>query len=506
MALVQLTGGDYQGRDLIAAAQRCLNLVPEAVPQQQGEPSAFVHILTPGLLPLLATTVDFTVTGKPVRGLYTATNGQVFAVVGQTLYSVQLITAQTVTLVTIGNVSNAPTPVRMLDNGIVLVVVDGIVDNGWYVMLNQYPAKLTAISDPAWYGSTTVGYLDTFFLFNRPGTTDFYVSPSNWDGNASGNDAFDGNYIAAKTTLPDQLQAVAVAGQAIYLIGSTTSEIWYDSGAPDFPFQRVPGVLINHGTRAPYSVVVGSVPDGQAAVFWLGSDSAGNNLVFQGVGYQAARISTHAIEAAFSTYAVVADATAYCYQQDGHFFYVLNFPTQDVTWCFDATTELWHERSFTDAAGTQHAHRASCVTNGLGFILAGDAQNGQVYSLTKSALTDAGSPINRLRSFPHMQANGQRNIHRRFMLDMAAGSGQSVGVSLSDDRGATFTTPIEVGLGTTGNTYPTLWRLGMARDRVYQVSWSGAFETALIGASTKKSAARLMICRTRRILNRCTGR
>ena len=125
MALVQLTGGDYQGRDLIAAAQRCLNLVPEAVPQQQGEPSAFVHILTPGLLPLLATTVDFTVTGKPVRGLYTATNGRVFAVVGQTLYSVQLVTATKAALVTIGNVSNAPTPVRMLDNGIVLVVVDG---------------------------------------------------------------------------------------------------------------------------------------------------------------------------------------------------------------------------------------------------------------------------------------------------------------------------------------------------------------------------------------------
>ena len=46
---VTLTGGAYQAASLIAGAQRCVNLIPEAVPQGQGEPVPMVHYLTPGL-------------------------------------------------------------------------------------------------------------------------------------------------------------------------------------------------------------------------------------------------------------------------------------------------------------------------------------------------------------------------------------------------------------------------------------------------------------------------
>ncbi|MBS1072904.1 hypothetical protein JK222_14540 [Gluconobacter cerinus] len=52
----------------------------------------------------------------------------------------------------------------------------------------------------------------------------------------------------------------------------------------------------------------------------------------------------------------------------------------------------------------------------------------------------------------------------------------------SDDRAATFTAPQPLGLGATGNFWPTLWRLGMARDRVYRVIWTDPGATALMGA------------------------
>ena len=41
--------------------------------------------------------------------------------------------------------------------------------------------------------------------------------------------------------------------------------------------------------------------------------------------------------------------SAYAYQEQGHTFYVLNFPTAGATWVWDVTTDVWHERGFWNA-------------------------------------------------------------------------------------------------------------------------------------------------------------
>ena len=47
----------------------------------------------------------------------------------------------------------------------------------------------------------------------------------------------------------------------------------------------------------------------------------------------------------------IADAIAFAYQQEGHVFYVLTFPTGDATWVLDLTTTekigypVWHQRA-----------------------------------------------------------------------------------------------------------------------------------------------------------------
>ena len=46
---VVLTGGAYQAASLIAGAQRCVNLIPEAIPPSDGEPVPMTHYPTPGL-------------------------------------------------------------------------------------------------------------------------------------------------------------------------------------------------------------------------------------------------------------------------------------------------------------------------------------------------------------------------------------------------------------------------------------------------------------------------
>ena len=68
---------------------------------------------------------------------------------------------------------------------------------------------------------------------------------------------------------------------------------------------------------------------------------------------------------------------------------------------------------------------------------------------------------------------------------MESGNGPAtVYLSCSDDRGKTFGNPVGQTMGTTGEYLTSIswWRLGMARDRVFQLSWSDPIKTALSGA------------------------
>jgi hypothetical protein len=119
----------------------------------------------------------------------------------------------------------------------------------------------------------------------------------------------------------------------------------------------------------------------------------------------------------------------------------------------------------------------------------GDWESGDLYALDQNTHTDNGLPIKRVRGFPHMIADGKRVIYRQFIADMQVGTTEAPGsaiVSLrwSDDRGASWGNAIQGSLGATGEYLTSIQfqRLGMARDRVFELSWSEPIPTALNGA------------------------
>src|SRR5208282_315854 len=115
MARINLLGGTYLARSVTADAQRCVNLYPEKNPEDASAP--FTNQLTPG------TIFKATAPGNGgFRGLYTATNGNLYAVVGQSVYFID--SAFTFHLLGVLN-ANLTTPVGMQDNGLVLIIVDG---------------------------------------------------------------------------------------------------------------------------------------------------------------------------------------------------------------------------------------------------------------------------------------------------------------------------------------------------------------------------------------------
>lgn len=469
MARVALTSGAYSARSIIANAQRCVNLYPETNPNETQPPVPVTHYPTPGMVKVFQPTV------AKVRGLYRATTGAFFVASGTNVYFINFDFSQTLC----GIIKAGNSQVAMMDNGIYMVLVDGTVDGYW---LRLGSTVLTKIVDAAFYGATYVQYLDGYFIFNRPNTNQFYLSPPYWDGQTP----MDPLDIASKTGGPDNIIGIAVVHRDIWLVGQLTTEVWYNAGGADFPFERQPGVFMDHGMLLGYSLCIAD-----ESILWLGRDRQGQCIVFKSEQYAAVRISTHPIEEEFQTYAVTNDAIGFTYQQQGHTFYVLTFPTADKTWVYDMATGQWHERTWTDENGVEHRIRANCCAPGFNKMWVGDWENGKVYHLEPDVFTDDGDPIVRRRGFPHLVNDSKRVSYKSFIADMEVGNvpvqpgpGAQLMLRYSDTRGASWSNAITLPLGGTGAYYRSLIvrRLGMARDRVFELFWSAPYKTALNGA------------------------
>ncbi len=404
---VPLLQGAYSARSFIAAAQECLNLYPEKNPQ--GEESPVTLYLSPG-----QSRLGLPPEASPVRGLYRATNGQLFAAVGSSIYYI----APNWIATFLGTTAVNTTPVKMGDNGITLVIVDGSAF-GWSVDLTSH--TYAAISDPNFFGSNFVEVLDTFLIFNKPGTNIFYCS----DSNAI---TFDPLFFAGKVGYPDNLGGISVQGRNIWLIGAqSSSEIWFDAGAPDFPFQIMQGPFIEHGTIATYSIAKQG-----GATFFLTQDAQGTSIVVEAAGLTAAKISTPAIEAAIGSYGTISDAVGFTLEQLGHPWYWLKFPSANnglgVDWVYDLSTKQWWKASWLNPATCEReSHRAFCTAFAYGVNVTGDRETGQLYMLDPNNPTDAGAFIERRRGYPHMMANGARASYPRFIADIQAGTAGTPG-------------------------------------------------------------------------------
>lgn len=303
-----------------------------------------------------------------------------------------------------------------------------------------------------------------------------------------GSSAFDPLDFGTKSGASDDIVTLEVLHRDVWLFGARFStEIWYNAGNPDFSFARMPGVYIEQGCAA-----LNSVAPTDLFVFWLGKDKEGNCIAFVGADYQAKRISTFAIEAEWNTYTVTNDAIGFCYQIGGHTFYVLTFPSADKTWVYDLAEQLWHERAWCDEDGSEHRVRPNCCAFALGTILVGDWENGALYEWHPQTYTDDGLSIVRRRAFPHLVSDGNRVSYARLIAEMQSGSAPAlstaeapkVSLRYSDTRGASWGNPVTMPVGSTGQYLTSIqfWRLGMGRDRVFELFWGFPYETALTGA------------------------
>ena len=475
-----------------------VNLFPEVV-TEGGKEAAYLN-RAPGLS-LLAT-----VGTGPIRGLWSF-GYFTYVASGSELYSVD----SSWTALLLGTISGTG-PVSMSDNGTQLF----IACNPKGYIYNSFTTVFAQITDADFQGAVTVSFLDGYFVYNQPNSQKIWIT-SLYDGSSIDPLAF-----ASAEGSPDGLIAIIVDHREAWLFGTNSVEVWYDAGLPDFPLTRIQGAFNEIGCAAAYSVA--KLDNG---VFWLGADARGRGVVYRSQGYSGVRISTHAIEFAIQGYGVISDAIGYTYQQEGHPFYVLVFPTANATWVYDAATGAWHERAgFSN--GQFIRHRSNCYTTFNNTSIVGDYENGKIYSLSLDVYDDAGSIQKWLRSWRALPA-GQNNLKRTsqhsLQLDCETGTYYAVQVvdevnlitednfflitedldflvgevteldvaepqvmlRWSDDAGHNWSNEHWISMGKYGE-YGTraIWRrLGMTtklRDRVYEVSGTDALKIAIMGA------------------------
>jgi hypothetical protein len=392
MPALQFAAQSYQARSLPLDAQRCVNMFVERSP---GDAKTQVPVFAaPGLVqfsrvgagPIFglhvmadalycvsgnqlwsisangaATLIGTTSLGAIVSMADNATqlvmvdgsSGWIYQIGGlnQVLTKTALKSATTIVVAQTG-VLTAGDPIKVtLDSGVVFSTTIsgtpvGVAGALTITLATALPSQATSgaiaidpnvvlgqITAPAFIAANTVTYFDSYFCFDGAGTNTWFIS------NLGDGTQYQGLDFASAQADPDFVLALINYHEQLLIFGEKTIEVWYDSGAANFPFQRYDGAFIQRGLASPRAVV-----KEDNSVFWLGEDG----IFYRLNGYQPVRISTFATEHAWAGYGNLANTSAFVITIEGHKFIFLTFPQGPATWCYDISSgveqPLWHER------------------------------------------------------------------------------------------------------------------------------------------------------------------
>lgn len=352
-----------------------------------------------------------------------------------------------------------------------IIITDG--PNGYTLTLSSN--SFNAISDADFPGGVMVSELDGFFI-TAPADSDQFNLSGLDDGSTW--DALD---FATAESRPDKAIAHASLNREFVICGEITTEWWFPTGGASFQFERRAVTAV--GCLAPWSL-----KRVDNALMMIGRDEGGAGMVYMLSGYAARRVSNPALEDYLATSSDLAGSVAMTWQRNGETFYALQVPGLATTPVYQASVGEWVDLADVDESGdfvpwrfTDHAY---CF--GKNLVIAGD---GTVHALDNAHHTYGATARKCSRTSRHMVGQlRERGRISEFVADVSTGQAsdaadpQSVSLSWSNDGGRTFSTPVARAIGVKDDfTSPPRWRrLGMARDRVWRLEYSGKGQFTII--------------------------
>lgn len=472
-------GPSYLSNSPIITSDDAYNLYCQQVESGTGK-GHFCLLSVPG------TRSFATVAGGPLRATaYTAQGpgiGEYLVVIaGPNVYKIDSTGASTLLGAVAFTASGQVIPAQIIPCAVPgLTQAAFVLSEGQGYIADFVANTITPVTLPVGF-ATTATYLDTYIIISDVDSRDFYISGV---GDPTSFNPLD---VATKEAAPDFLQGVFAANELLFLFGLETTEIWYNSGAANFPFTRYPGGGVwESGTVDPYSIC--KVGD---AVIWTQRSARGQNAVYMARGIQFQRISNHAIEVLLQGAASVGSGAgvAYTYEENGHFFYVLNTSTApgglDITIVYDLTTNMWHKRGLWDGTDYHRQNWQFCqfafyatpnsqatihYVGGTG--IATDTQ-AVIYQMSMALYDFDGAAKRCARISPHLPSEMARLRLNNVVLDLDRSYSPVLELRKSNNGGKDY------GVVHSITTNPTaadgqaraIWRqLGSSRDGVIEIS------------------------------------
>ena len=456
-------GPSYQAQSPIIDDEICMNCYCEKSESAgAATPMALLH--TPGRkvfaqLPEIAVPGNFTVNG---RSFFAASN----------LYEVSAGGGVT----NWGSLGATPARPTMLTANETQLV---ILNNGNLYVFTLATNVLAAVTMSQFNGPVNqIGFSDGYIIATLQNSHTFQVS------NLEDATTWQGLNIATVSYFPDNLVSMICDHRELWMWGAKKALGYYNAGAGFPPFIPIQGAFMESGAGATFAT-----QQADNSVFWLDQDERGSMVARRLNGYSGDRVSTHAVELAWQTYAVTSDAVGWTYQEYGHTFWVIYFPTANKTWGYDISQNLWHERGyFVTASGGYIADRAMCHTFNFGKHLVGDWASGNIYDLSSNYFDDAGTPIRGNRRTPTVAKENQWIYYEQIEFVMETGlapttplfdgDGQPRPPQLmlrwSNDGGQTWSNTYFLSIGEQGEYQKRVIKrmLGRARKRLWDVSWT----------------------------------
>lgn len=336
-----------------------------------------------------------------IRGLHVM-DGKLYAVCGNTVYRIS-VSGTTVSKATVGTIDTSSGDVFMASNmrpndadGSQLLIVDGS-EFAYYIYPNNTITKVTDASFPTYPNCVT--YQDGYHIVSKKDTDEIY-----WSQNLNDVTAWDATDTSTVDAQPGKIQRIISGNRELWIFKEFNTQVFYNSGDANELFKQIQGAVLEVGTIAPSSVArcIGSF-------YWL-TDSlriAKNN------GYQVQIISTPTLDYQLSKYITTSDAIGFYTIVEGHDWYVITFPTDNVTWVYDISTGFWFEWESYDANDVSDPwgrHRANCAITFDNKQIIGDYENGNLYYLDMDTYVDGNDEEIRRYRTSQFIVNDRKNI------------------------------------------------------------------------------------------------
>lgn len=457
---IQLLGSTIKEPSSFVSAQETINLWPR---RNKVDTKNSISLYTPPGLKY-----STTIGNGPNRS-----NGVIFQEAGYFVSGNSLIKVDSsYAFTTIGTISTATGRVVLTAGRDYLMITDGT--SGYY----SDGATVTVISDvdfpanPVW-----CDYIDGYFIVLDPDTDAFYICTNTDDPTAW--NALDFEVASAR---PDDALATATTTKDLFIFGVESTQIYYNSGNPDFPFTPYSGGVLDYGVKAVHSVCSSS-----AGIFLLATAREGGIAVVQITGFQG-RIISSDIGSELAELTTVTDAYGFVYRVADRSYYQLTFPTEAITYEYLIEEQMWVTRK---SSGIDRYRGNGQVFVGNKNII-GDYENGNFYELDAATYTDNDLYVERTRISQQIHADNNDLIFNELVLQMEVGVGLTTGqgsdplvmMKYSDDNGKTWSAWLTGSMGAIGEYNKIIqWdKLGMSKTRIFKFSVTDPVKVTFVHA------------------------